>query len=304
MWGLGLPLGIITLLAISYRLWVVGYELIKRKFNSQLTTHNSQLNLIVLWILILFFYQGFQFVKALRYFFPIYPFLAILSGYFISKVFKKYKIGLFVYLFICIFVLVYPLSFITIYSRSHSRVEASNWIYINIPPGAKLSGEHWDDYLPLSLPGIGKIHEKYQSIEFPLYWPDTQDKWKQMIDKLSQADYIIMSSNRLYGSILTNPKKYPVTEKYYQTLFDGSLGFEKVAEFTSRPNIPLPFIKLCLTPLLARYGIIAKKDQRCDLNGISFVDDYADETFTVYDHPKILIFKKVRPVNYYSLLYR
>ena len=103
---------------------------------------------------------------------------------------------------------------------------------------------------------------------------------------------------------MTVPEHYPITYKYYEKLFDGSLGFEKMAEFSSRPNIHLPFIKICLTPPLARYGIVAYKTQECKLPGISFVDDYADEMFTVYDHPKVIIFKKVRPVNYLEILYQ
>ena len=78
------------------------------------------------------------------------------------------------------------------------------------------------------------------------------------------------------------------------SVFDlnGSLGFSKIVEFTSRPNIPIPGMKTCITPPFVRYGIVALTAQECPLAGISFVDDYADETFTVYDHPKVIIFKK------------
>ena len=123
-----------------------------------------------------------------------------------------------------------------------------------------------------------------------------------MEDKLIETDYIILTSNRLYGAIMTVPERYPVTFRYYQLLFNGNLGFEKIAEFTSRPNISLPLLNLCLTPPFANYGWIALKDQKCPLSGISFVDDYADESFTVYDHPKVLIFKKVKQVDYLEVL--
>jgi hypothetical protein len=61
-------------------------------------------------------------------------------------------------------------------------------------------------------------------------------------------------------------KCYPLTNQYYKDLFSGQLGFEKIAEFTSYPTIP--FIN------------------------VQIKDDSADESFTVYDHPKIIIFKK------------
>ena len=103
---------------------------------------------------------------------------------------------------------------------------------------------------------------------------------------------------------MTIPERYPITFKYYSTLFDGSLGFTKIAEFTSRPSIPFPpFIKICFTPSIDYYGMVAKKSQQCQLNGISFVDDYGDESFTVYDHPKVIIFKKTSVVDYEKVLY-
>ena len=317
LWGLGVPMGILALLAIGYGLWVMGYGLIKRKYLLQLLTDNLPLNLMLLWIMILFAYQGGQFVKALRYFYPMYPFLAIVSGWFIARTIenmsykfytshrsnrKNGKILLIVHCSLFIVFMVYPLSFISIYSRPHTRIAASEWIYKNIPAGKTLSSEHWDDGLPLSLENF--IHERYKKVEFPLYHPDTVQKWQEMAKQINETDYIILSSNRLYGSITTVPQKYPVTAKFYEKLFDGSLGFTKVAEFTSRPNLPIPGLRICLIPPLARYGIVARDDLSCPLPGVSFVDDYADETFTVYDHPKVTIFKKIRALDYFDILYK
>mgnify|MGYP001559492474 CR=1 FL=1 len=326
LWGLGLPIGIISLSAILYFLMEFILKTFKyfRKTKKQnlsavikFMAHvfkNSNLTIIVMlimWILIVFGYEGMQFAKAMRYIYPIYPSLAILCALFIYKsyffILKRKPIlnssikhlPLFIALSI---LLVYPFSFMSIYSQDHSRVSASKWIYENVPVGSKISGEHWDDFIPLSLPIPGFIHEKYQGIEYPLYGADSKEKWLFMNEKLKQTDYIILTSNRLYGAIMTVPEKYPQTYRYYRALFDGSLGFNKIAEFTSRPNIPLPFIRLCITPPLAYYGFIAQKSQECRLPGISLVDDYADETFTVYDHPKVLIFKKVVSVDYMKLL--
>ena len=56
-----------------------------------------------------------------------------------------------------------------------------------------------------------------------------------------------------------------MTTRYYDLLFQGELGFELVQEFPSRPR----------------------------LGPVEFNDDDADESFTVYDHPKPIVFKKV-----------
>ncbi|MFH1560955.1 MAG: hypothetical protein ABID04_00005, partial [Patescibacteria group bacterium] len=72
----------------------------------------------------------------------------------------------------------------------------------------------------------------------------------------------------LYGSIPKVDSRYPIAKNYYELLFSGSLGFSRVAQFSSYPCFFLPMvIKFCLK------------------------DDFADETFTVYDHPKVIIFE-------------
>ncbi len=63
--------------------------------------------------------------------------------------------------------------------------------------------------------------------------------------------------------------RYPMTILYYQLLFSGKLGFERIAEFTSYPT----------------------------LFGIQFPDQVAEESFSVYDHPRVQIFKKTSAFN-------
>jgi hypothetical protein len=109
----------------------------------------------------------------------------------------------------------------------------------------------------------------------PLYDPGSSlHKWEKINYNLEKADYIIIASNRLYVPLMkmTDCQKilpgrcYDKTAEYYKKLFDGRLGFAKVAEFTSYPTIPI-------------------------LNW-QILDDNADESFTVYDHPKVIIFQK------------
>ena len=270
-WGLGLPLGTLSIVAIFYLCFTKPPPLIW---------------LAIFWTGTLFLYQGAQFAKPLRYFYPIYPFLAIFAGAFINNLFKHFGLKKQLIILIPTIALIWPMSFISIYLNSNTRVTATKWVYDNIPKGSRISCEHWDDCVPIG--GSGP----YQFIEFPMYNPDTSEKWSMMQGKLSQTDYLILSSNRIYGTTMNVPQTYPATNQFYKSLFNGSLGFTPVAQFTSRPNIPIPGLRLCLTPLGISYGQIAKSIQDCPQPGISFVDDYADETLTVYDHPKVIIFKK------------
>ena len=274
-WGLGPILGLLAISSVFFAFIHI------KKF--------PWLIPVLLWIIGLFAYQAVQFAKPMRYFYPVYPFLAVISGLFLSRLWPRLK-PLPVQIILLVLLLYWPVAFVSIYSRPHSRVAATSWIYSHIPAGSTLSCEHWDDCLPLGGPG------PYRILEFPLYDPDTPLKWQRLATRLAQTDYLILSSNRLYGSIMTVPQKYPQTTKFYSDLFAGRLDFVKVAEFTSRPNLPLPGLHFCLTPPPVFYGRIAYSFQECPLPGISFVDDYADESFTVYDHPKVIIFAR-RPLS-------
>ncbi len=159
--------------------------------------------------------------------------------------------------------LLWATAFTSVYRQPHTRITASRWIYQHLGEKSVLAHEHWDDALPLHVDG--EDPDRYASrVELKWYDDDTPEKLVLALDWLERADYIILSSNRLSHSIPRLPMRYPMTTRYYQTLFDGSLGWERVAEFTAYPK----------------------------LFGIEIPDQGAEEAFTVYDHPKVLIFKK------------
>ena len=318
LWGSGMPLGLTTICGVIFLS-------IKRglKFNNP---KNWLIILLLLWVVCFSLYQSQLFAKYLRYFYILYPFYAIISAIFFHDIYEllirtlpskrnnirkksssfqnqsqlyiynKIRILKIIIVSVSALTFIWAIAFVSIYSRKNTRVTASEWIYKNIPRGSNISYEHWDDSLPLCLTGYS-CSNIYNLIELPLYNKDTPEKWKEINVILNKLDYIILSSNRLYGSITTVPEIYPQTFKFYQSLFDGSLGFTKIAEFTSRPRISLPIKGVCITPPWIWYGKIARDTQECFANGISFVDDYADESFTVYDHPKVLIYKNESRTN-------
>ena len=155
-------------------------------------------------------------------------------------------------------------AFTRIYARLHSRVQASYWIYENVPRGSVIANEHWDDALPLSFPDRHK--QEYYPVEeqMTMYDEDTPAKLGKLLDQLDRVDYIFLSSNRLFLSIPRLPMRYPMTTAYYRLLFNGELGFDLAAKITS-------FAKL---------------------GPIQFNDEGSDEAFTVYDHPQVHIFRK------------
>ena len=66
---------------------------------------------------------------------------------------------------------------------------------------------------------------------------DSEEKLSQNLALLSQADYLVLSSNRNYGVIPRLPKRYPISSQYYPLLFDGNLGYEVVYAGTRMPSL-------------------------------------------------------------------
>jgi len=214
--------------------------------------------ILLSFFLIYFAITGRFAVKFMRYFLPLYPLLCLFSARFFQT-FIKFSLTKFILMLTLASTMLWAFAFTQIYTRPNTRVLATRWINQNLPPGSKIAVEHWDDRVPLA--------GNYQFLEMPLYEPDNSLlKWQKINQNLAQADYLILASNRLYvplqklSDCQLYSRCYPQTAKYYQDLFNGKLGFTQIAEFTSYPIIN---------------------------------DDSADESFTVYDHPKIMIFKKI-----------
>lgn len=253
LWGLGPIISLLSLAGIFF--------IFKEK------SKNKLLLFVLLFNLFYFLIIGRSAVKFMRYMLPIYPFLALMAGYGLWKITNN-KIARSVFLIAC---LLWTALFLNIYSHEHTRISATRWIKQNIPSGSTLAVEHWDDALPLS------GGEKYNFVEMTLYdQPDDDQKWFVLNEKLKRTDYIILSSNRLYIPLqkLSDCQKfkvcYPKTAEYYGKLFNGQLGFQKVAEFSVYPGFKIGSLRF------------------------EIPDDSADESFTVYDHPKVIIFKKKR----------
>lgn len=265
-WGIGLPLSCLLLWSLATR---------HHLFRKQLP-----LLLSAVWCFLLFFLQATQFSYTMRYFLLIYPFLILLAS--LAKPPKLLLVSH------CLF----GLLFLTIYSQPHTRVQASDWIYHHLPSGSHITNEYWDDPLPLYLPGYNPGN--YQSTMLALYDPDTPAKWQAIGPTLQTVDYLIMSSNRLWGSIPKVPDQYPQTTNFYHLLFAGQLNFTNLIEINSYPGLPLPFLTACYyfgpTDFPGGQNSWFSIDHHCLRPGVYLRDDTAEEAFTVYDHPKVLIF--------------
>ncbi len=261
IWGMGPALGIAALGGLAFA---------SLRIATSKRLPPTWLLVLVGWPVFNLVYYSFAFTRTMRYIIPAYPFLILLGA---AGLVALYGWGrsrwpsrdwLFALPGVAVVSLtaVYALAFSAIYLQPTTRVAASEWIYRNVPQGAVVL-EHWDDPLPLNLPGEAGSGA-YPGQQMPNYDLDSAEKLSTMVSYLEQGDWLFLTSNRLYDSIPRIPERYPMTIEYYRMLFAGELGFELVETFTSYP----------------------------EFLGFELNDDNAEEAFTVYDHPKVYAFRK------------
>ena len=147
--------------------------------------------------------------------------------------------------------------------------------------------ESWDDILPVGINGRNAYGSYYDATfggPRPITDFDSNDKRQQMIEWLEETDYIILSSQRAMWSQPRIPLSYPMMMVYYESLFDGALGFELAGEFHADFRIG----PLYISDTTGQIGWSEPPFVGFPPPG----DLAAEEAFSIYDHPPVWVFKK------------
>ncbi len=295
-WGIGWPLGILAFASFA---WVLVKLVIGRARPGEL--------IILSWVVPYFALTGLFLAKFLRYMVPVTPFLMVFAAGLIAAMWRMgegerltvngeqstvngeqlpdtghrspttdHRSPLWRWLAAGIAgialtgAILWSLAYVNgVYNDTHPWIKASRWIYANIPDDSTIAWEQWDDSLPYDLPEPNSSRGRYRFIDWGPFEEDTAEKFERLKATLRQADVLVLSSNRIYGAVDNLPERYPMTNRYYQLLFDGQLGYELALEQVNSPR----------------------------LFGIAIDDRNADESFTLYDHPRVLVFQKVRELS-------
>ncbi|HEY1014628.1 MAG TPA: glycosyltransferase family 39 protein, partial [Herpetosiphonaceae bacterium] len=263
-WGMGVPLGL-----AAWGGWAAaGIGLLRGKLRRWLP--------LWAWVGFYFWWQGGQPIKPMRYHLPIYGLLALFGAWALLKLielgraaerpllFRRAPLGRIaagLALAVTASTILWGWGYSRIYTKLNPRAAAADWARRNIPAGARISSESWD----VGIYNLDASIWPNRNTELhPAGKEDSREKISELVLSLNNLDYVALTSNRSYGSLPQLPLRFPATLNYYRALFDGSLGFEQAADFTSFPS----FL------------------------GIPVNDERADESWSVYDHPRVTIFRK------------
>ncbi|MEW6233203.1 MAG: hypothetical protein AB1566_12935, partial [Chloroflexota bacterium] len=293
-WSTGLPLGLVAFAGLVYGV----FRAIKGRSCGYV--------LLTSWALPYFLIVGSFQVKYLRYMLPLLPFMSLLASDMLLATGPKRErhraapvslLAKILALATLLYSAFYALAFLNVYCQEHPWLQMSRWIYANVPPGSAIAVEHWDDPLPVAmrLGGRDRKPQEYVIREMPMYVADSAYKLAGLLTALQENDYISLSSNRLYGSVARLPDRYPITTRYYQALFGEKLGFKLVASTSTYPSLfGLTLMDDTFSEARLPVPILLRERGPSPL---ALNLGKADESFTVYDHPKALLFKKVERLS-------
>jgi len=298
-WGMGIPLGVAGFAGIALALGWLALSWGRRRAD---LAQRLLLLIPLVWIAFNLYYWGGNFASASRYFLSIMPPLILLASWALVELLGwarrqaparaeappesrparpaapaaalrwlratwdgplAARLAVAAVAVVVGWTLLYGVAYTTIYTRTTTRVAASEWIYAHLPPGTKVTNEHWDDPVPLNLEGHPAAPYAGAG-QLELYAEEDPAKREKLIATLDATDVIAITSSRLYQSIPRIPERYPLATEYYRLLFNGELGFKPVAVFTSYPRLG-PFV---------------------------IHDDDASDLWVNYDHPKVMLFQK------------
>ena len=254
--GVGWPLTILFILGITLGLWKT----------------NHRKGLILLWAGFYFAAIGGLHTKPIRYLLPLLPFLALLAADFCAwfigaaRFVRVRRLAVGICAAVFLYSALYGAAFASLYTREDSRIQAARWIDEHVPAhssigleGGAFSMRGMIDPEKYSIGALQTLplfqFRGFATCRGELYWLEKQ---------LASLDYLGITDVNRYQHFTAVPELIPGGAAFYEALVKGELGFDLVRRFKNYPSI----------------------------RGLEFRDDGSDPSFTGYDHPAVMVFRK------------
>jgi YYY domain-containing protein len=154
-----------------------------------------------------------------------------------------------------------------------------------ITGAAPINETNWDMALPFRVENYDPFAGLYRSdLNLDIYADGDEIKRDRFISMLNQGDYLFISSSRQWGSLPRIPERYPMAEQYYSALMGcpETLSVEKCYN-----NVEIGMYQGRLG-----FDLVYIAENPPHIGNFQINDQSSEEAFTVYDHPKVFVFKK------------
>lgn len=218
--------------------------------------------LLAVWGIGFSLFLSLTYLKFIRYSAPLLPLMALFGAKFLSDIYSS-RLGKMLVYGCAGLQIIMGIMYVSIYLKPHTSLVAAQWIRRTVPPGSIIIIEEWNSIIRLNRPEFAGTSYTLRSFNF-YSLPDDEKKMKYFSAISSDAAYIILESPKVKNTITRLSARYPKSSRWYADLDAGNLGFKKVMTFSSYPAIG---------PVL-------------------LPDEWSEETYTVFDHPTITVYKR------------
>jgi 4-amino-4-deoxy-L-arabinose transferase-like glycosyltransferase len=224
--------------------------------------------IIIIAFLSTFLINAFLFAKWTRFIAPAFPFFAIFATFLLEKFYLINKsVSKILTTILLVGTFLWTTAFFSIYFRPDIRITASDWIEKNFPENSTILVEG-GNMIDIPLKGnFQKTSLDFYSLE------DSQTTRNKIANALHSSTYFLIQSRRVFYNHQRLSSLFPKTANFYNSLFDGKLGFAQINEFHSYPEVQIGSLRF------------------------EIPDEKAEETWSVFDHPVIRVFEKNKQLS-------
>jgi len=275
-WGLGPALEIWGLLGVAW--------LIALRTRASLTA--------AAFPILYFIAAGQTALPFIRYTVPLAPALAVAAGVLSADLLRRprwRRAALVATWIVCVTTALWAAAYMNVFIKPDVRLQVSAYLQRHVQKDARILIEPTHNTPPtgryLTEPAFdadymiwgpqGERHDYYRMYTLDTYRylyggrPTHEEKRAYIAQRLELADYILMDDTYLQFYEPLPEAEHGAVKEYYRKLFAGELGFQLQRTFKVYPSL---------------FGV--------DIN-----DDEAELTFRLFDHPRIYLFVRTRPLE-------
>jgi YYY domain-containing protein len=263
-WGLG-PMLLVAIAGVCWGSWWLLRSL-GRRLTGRWTPATVLLAVLLAWLVPMTIRLGTVHVKYLRYWEPLVVPATMAAAWALLRLGSRWRRP--AVLLTVAATALWGVTYLWAFASPHPHRTAGDWLGAMVAEDQVVAFEHWDE--TLSLPRAARAELASYDL------PDDDNKIMRWCESLASADWVVLTSNRVRRTVLTNGDRFPRTARLYRLLLAGEAGFEPVSRAERRPRV----------------------------FGFQRPVQPADESFVNYDFPRVVILRRVERVDAAALAER
>ncbi|MCW8985631.1 MAG: hypothetical protein OQK55_09830, partial [Thermoanaerobaculales bacterium] len=259
-WGVLLVLAVIAgsvagswRLANRWRRWFAG------RFNDS----SILLAILLSWLVPMALRLSTLQVKFMRYWEPLVVPAVLIASWWLMRLSRRFRRR--AVISVVAGTVLWGLAYSWAFIEPHPHRTASEWFSPMLADKQVVAFEHWDEHIALDI-DKGVVDRA----ELPSYeLPEGEGKIDLWTEALARSDWVVLTSNRVYRTVLANPDRFEETARLYRLLLSGEAGFEVMTRVRRGPRI----------------------------FGLRWPVQRADESFLNYEFPQVVILRRVADIG-------